>query len=93
MNNKTHTKAVALAYHKDIDPAPRVVAKGEYELATRIIAKAQTFGIPHFSNRLLVESLLHIPLDSYIPPELYSAVVEVFVWLLKCEQNAQLSKM
>lgn len=92
MTNKKADKAVALAYNAESDSAPRVVAKGEYELATRIIAKAQEYGIPSFSNRLLVESLLNIPLDSQIPPELYGAVVEVFVWLLKCEHNAQLSK-
>lgn len=85
-------KAVALAYDVLNDNAPRVVAKGRNEIALRIIAKAQEFGVPMFANPLLVQSLLDVPLDSSIPPELYNAVVEVFVWLLKCEQSAQLSK-
>jgi len=92
LNDKAKAKAVALAYNRESEPAPRVVAKGEREIAMRIIAKAQEFGIPHFSNHLLVESLFNIPLESYIPPELYGAVVEVFIWLLKCEHNAQLSR-
>ncbi|CUU40857.1 MULTISPECIES: EscU/YscU/HrcU family type III secretion system export apparatus switch protein [Helicobacter] len=85
-------KAVALSYDKQTDSAPRVVAKGQNELALRIIAKAKAFDVPLFANPLLVDSLLQIPLDSHIPPEMYNAVVEVFVWLLKCEKQAQLSK-
>lgn len=89
MKNK---KAVALAYNAQNDNAPRVVAKGKNELALKIIAKAQEFDVPLFTNALLVESLLQIPLDSHIPPQMYNAVVEVFVWLLQCEKAAQLSK-
>lgn len=88
----TNKKAVALAYNAQNDNAPRVVAKGRDELALRIIAKAQEFDVPLFCNALLVDSLLSLPLDSQIPPDMYNAVVEVFVWLLKCEKNAQLSK-
>lgn len=85
-------KAVALAYNAQIDNAPKVVAKGQHELADRIIAKAYEFDVPMLCNPMLVDSLLNIPLDNQIPQELYNAVVEVFVWLLKCEKNAQLSK-
>ena len=79
MNNQ---KAVALSYEAGKDSAPRVVAKGQNELAMRIIAKAKAFDVPLFANAL----------DSHIPSEMYNAVVEVFVWLLKCEREAQLSK-
>ncbi|RDU60313.1 EscU/YscU/HrcU family type III secretion system export apparatus switch protein [Helicobacter marmotae] len=85
-------KAVALSYNIKDDSAPRVVAKGRNELAARIIAKAKEFDVPLFANALLVDSLLEVPLESHIPPEMYNAVVEVFVWLLKCEREAQLSK-
>lgn len=85
-------KAVALSYDSHTDSAPRVVAKGQNELAMRIIAKAKAFDVPLFANALLVDSLLQVPLDSHIPPEMYNAVVEVFIWLLKCEKEAQLSK-
>ena len=84
-------KAVALAYNTHTDNAPKVVAKGRDELARRIIAKAQEFDVPMLCNAMLVDSLLNIPLDSEIPPELYNAVIEVFLWLLKCEKTAQLS--
>ena len=85
-------KAVALAYNSESDNAPRVVAKGQNDLALKIIAKAKEFDVPLFCNPMLVQSLLQIPLDSHIPPEMYNAVVEVFIWLLQCEKNAQLSK-
>lgn len=85
-------KAVALAYNSQVDIAPKVVAKGRGEIANKIIQKAKEFEVPMFCNALLVQSLLDIPLDSTIPPELYNAVVEVFVWLVKCERAAQLSK-
>lgn len=85
-------KAVALAYNAEVDSAPKVVAKGQNELALRIIAKAKEFDVPLFSNPMLAQSLLQVPIDSHIPPEMYNAVVEVFVWLVKCEQSAQLSK-
>lgn len=85
-------KAAALSYNKNEDNAPRVVAKGRDELARLIIAKAKEFDVPLFSNALLVDSLLNVPLDCEIPSEMYHAVVEVFVWLLKCEQSAQLSR-
>ena len=85
-------KAVALSYNAVNDNAPRVVAKGRNELAMRIVAKAKAFDVPLFTNHLLVESLFDVPLDSHIPPEMYNAVVEVFIWLLQCEREAQLSK-
>lgn len=85
-------KAVALGYNIKNDDAPRVVAKGKNEIAMRIIAKAKDFDVPLFTNALLVDSLLDLPLNSNIPPEMYNAVVEVFVWLLRCEKEAQISK-
>lgn len=85
-------KAVALKYNATQDAAPKVVAKGRNELALRIIAKAKAFDVPLFTNALLVDSLLNVPLDKHIPTEMYNAVVEVFIWLLECEKQAQLSK-
>lgn len=58
----------------------------------RIIAKAKEFEVPLFCNEALVDSLLDMPLDSEITPELYLAVSRVFAWILRCEQNAQLSQ-
>ena len=81
-------KAVALKYEKDSDSVPAVVAKGKGLVAQRIIQKASEFDIPLFKNELLTDSLLNVNIDEHIPPQLYKAVVEVFVWLTNNENRA-----
>lgn len=80
-------KAAALKYDKENDSAPKVVASGKGEVALKIIQKAKEFDIPLFANEALVNSLVDLKLDQEIPKELYSAVVEVFVWLMKNEEK------
>jgi flagellar biosynthesis protein len=91
MKKSINTKAVALKYKAYEDNAPKIVAKGKGALAQKIIQKAKEFDIPLFQNELLVDSLLKVEGDE-VPPRLYKAVAEVFVWLYKIEQNAQLSR-
>jgi flagellar biosynthesis protein len=78
-------KAVALKYDKEKDGAPRVIATGKGEVAQKIIQKAKDYNIPIFCNQELVASLINLELDKEIPANLYNAVVEVFVWLMKNE--------
>ncbi len=82
------TKAVALKYDKEQDDAPRVTAMGQGEVAQKIIEKAKEHHIPLFCNQELVNSLLHLDIDTQVPPSLYNALVEVFVWLMKNESKA-----
>lgn len=84
-------KAAALAYDQQKQRAPKLLAKGKGSIAEQIIKKAKEFEIPLFQNELLVDSLLDAPLDTEIPPALYRAVVEVFIWLYQSEKKAQLS--
>lgn len=95
MNNSTKTqlqRAVALAYEQNKQRAPKVLAKGEGLLAERIIEKAKEFDIPLFQSKALVDSLINLEIDEEIPPELYKAVVEVFIWLYNTESKVQASK-
>ena len=85
-------KAVALKYDQEGSSAPKVVAKGQGEIAKKILQKADEFEIPIFKNKALAESLLKLDVDEQIPPNLYKAVAEVFVWLMNAEQKAQLSR-
>lgn len=85
-------KAAALAYQTYQDNAPKVTASGQGAIAEYIINKAKEFDVPIFSNEALVNSLITLKLDEEIPTELYSAVVEVFIWLQECQKKAQLSK-
>ncbi len=84
-------KAVALQYQKNSNQAPKVVAKGKGEIADKILQKAKEFEVPIFQNEALANSLLSLDVDEQIPPNLYQAVAEVFVWLMQSEKKAQLS--
>lgn len=79
------TKAVALQYDALQHSAPKVVAAGKGTIAEQIIQKAQAFDIPLFSNPELADSLISLKVDTEIPPQLYQAVADVFVWLMKQE--------
>jgi len=85
-------KVVALKYQEDGASAPKVVAKGQGVIAEKIMEKAKEFDVPIFQNRALAESLLSLDTGEQIPPNLYKAVAEVFVWLMKSEKKAQISR-
>ncbi len=91
MKKFTNTKAVALKYKAYEEMAPKVVAKGKGELAKKIIQKAKEFDVPLFQNEELADMLLNVEVGEEIPPKLYDAVVEVFIWLYKLEEKAELS--
>jgi len=81
-------KAAALQYDTESKlGAPKVIASGKSHLAEQIISKAQEFDIPIFENRELADSLLGLEVNQEIPEELYRAVTEVFVWLMRVEKN------
>lgn len=85
-------KAVALAYDRTTQISPKIIASGKGELAKNIIEKANEFDIPLFKNKELVESLVDVEVGKDIPPKLYKAIAEVFVWLMKSEKKAQKGK-
>ena len=85
-------KAVALKYENQSTSAPKVIAKGKGAIAQKILEKADEFEIPIFQNEALANSLMELDLDEQIPPRLYKAIAEVFVWLMNSEQKAQMSR-
>ncbi len=84
-------KAVALKYKIAEQNAPQVIAKGSGEVAKKIIEKAKLYDIAIFNNESLANSLMKVEIDNSIPPNLYKAVAEVFVWLYNSETKAKLS--
>ena len=84
ITNPTHY-AVALAYEKGSNGAPRVVAKGADEVAARIRELARESRVPLVANPPLARALFRVELDTEIPAEHFKAVAEViaFVWRLK----------
>ncbi len=85
-------KAAALSYDSKRDNAPKILASGQGAVAEKIIAKAKEFDIPLFQNSELVELLVKEDSGSEIDPALFQAVAEVFVWLMRSEESAELSK-
>ncbi|PLX35709.1 MAG: hypothetical protein C0605_08680 [Hyphomicrobiales bacterium] len=78
----TGEKQTATALQYDGKGAPTVTARGEGELARRIIAAAEEAGVPIEENPLLSEALAGVELGAEIPVELYQAVAEVISFIL-----------
>jgi flagellar biosynthesis protein len=74
---------LAVALHYDKTGAPRVVAKGRGTLGAKIIEVAKANGIPIEENEILAGALSRIELGDEIPAELYKAVAEVLVFVLR----------
>ncbi len=92
MKKFTNTKAVALKYKAYEDLAPKVIAKGKGEIAKKIIEKAKKYDVPLFQNEEMANMLLNVDVGEEIPTKMYETVIEVFIWLYKLEEKAQLSK-
>jgi flagellar biosynthesis protein len=73
--------AVALQYDKT--GAPRVVAKGKGSLGAKIIEVAKAHDIPIEENEVLAGALSNVELGDEIPAELYKAVAEVLIFVLR----------
>ncbi|MDX1504737.1 MAG: EscU/YscU/HrcU family type III secretion system export apparatus switch protein [Spongiibacter sp.] len=76
---------IAVSLHYDGSEAPRVSAKGEGDVARRILELATEHDIPIYQNAELLQLLSRVELDSEIPPTLYIAVAEIiaFAYRLK----------
>ena len=87
IRNPTHF-AVALRYKPEEDNAPIVLAKGVDALALRISKVAEEHRIAVVENVPLARALYAgAELEREIPPELYGAVAEVLVYVLKLDKE------
>ncbi len=76
-------KAAALRYDTDKENAPRVLAKGEGEVAKNIIKIAELNDLPIKKDEDLIELLSKVEIDKEVPEALYKAVAEVFSFIYK----------
>ena len=74
---------LAVALHYDRKGAPRVVAKGRGTLGAKIVELARAHDIPIEENEVLAGALSNVELGEEIPAELYKAVAEVLVFVLR----------
>lgn len=87
IKNPTHF-AVALKYDTETDNAPMVVAKGQDELALRIIAVAEKSGVYIIEDRPLARAIYaSAEVKMEIPYAYYTAIAEVFALVYSVRNN------
>ena len=86
MKNK-HLKAAALKYERLKDKAPKVIAKGQKNIAEKIINIAKENNIPIKEDPELVEILCKLDLYEEIPEELYKVVAEILAYVYHISKN------
>lgn len=79
--------AAALGYDPNKADAPKLVAKGQGELAERIIALAKEHDIPIREDRDLITVLAKLDLDQEIPPELYRTIAELLAFVYRANNK------
>jgi flagellar biosynthesis protein len=76
-------RAAALKYSQEsADSAPVVVASGLGYVAEKIISVAQDNGVPIYHDDSLANLLSQLDVGCEIPPELYKAIVDIYVYFL-----------
>ena len=80
MSAGTYTQqAVALGYQAGA-PAPKILSQGRGAMAEAIITRARELGIPTKTDASLVEFLMQLDVNAWVPPELFAAVAQVMAW-------------
>ena len=82
-------KAAALRYDTNKENAPRVLAKGEGEIAKNIIKIAELNNLPIKKDEDLIELLSNVEIDKEVPEALYKAVAEVFSFIYKTTRKGK----
>jgi flagellar biosynthesis protein len=72
-------QAIALAYGRN--PVPLVTAKGEEDVAWRMIEEAKRQGVFITEDPQLLALLSRLKVDEEIPQELYTVVAVVLSWV------------
>lgn len=76
-------RQLAVALHYDKSGAPRVVAKGKGAIGAKIVEIAKAHDIPIEENEVLAGALSNVEIGDEIPEELYKAVAEVLIFVLR----------
>ncbi len=79
---------MALQYQRQRDPSPRVVAKGEGELALKILELAREHGVAIKEDPDLAQLLSAVELETQIPVEAFVAVAEILAFIYRAKTEA-----
>lgn len=77
---KKRKQAIAIQYNPD-EVAPKILASGTGIIADKIIEKAKSSDVPLYEDNKLANTLSKLDIGEYIPPELYSIVAEILVFV------------
>ncbi|PKN31192.1 MAG: hypothetical protein CVU63_25225, partial [Deltaproteobacteria bacterium HGW-Deltaproteobacteria-20] len=83
--NPTHL-ANAIRYVEGEDEAPVLVAKGDGDLARRIVEAAHAWGIPVVQDVPVARALAELAEGEPIPPGLYEAVAAILRDMIEQEE-------
>lgn len=86
-NRLMKDKAVALKYDPKKNGAPVIVASGMGYMAEKITEAAMQAGVPVYEDDSLATLLSQVKLGASVPPELYQAIVEIYVYFLNYVPN------
>jgi len=89
ITNPTHI-AVALRYEHGRMASPLIVAKGSGSLAQAMRDMAARHRIPVVRNPTLARRLFkELPVDQFVPPELYAQVARIIVWVFAMREQTR----
>ncbi len=77
---KKRKQAIAIQYNPD-EVATKILASGTGIIADKIIEKAKSSDVPLYEDNKLANTLSKLDIGEYIPPELYSIVAEILVFV------------
>ncbi|AXX87366.1 EscU/YscU/HrcU family type III secretion system export apparatus switch protein [Malaciobacter marinus] len=81
MEKQKIQKAAALKYDLEKDSAPKLIAKGQEQVAKNIIKIAKENELPIKKDEDLIELLSKLDIDKEIPASMYKAVAEIFSFI------------
>jgi type III secretion protein U len=81
VTNPTHY-AIAIHYKEEENQMPRILAKGEDNVARRMVEAAKQEGIPIMQHIPLARALFEeVDVGRFVPPDLIEPMAEVLRWL------------
>lgn len=86
-SDRNNRQAVALRYDPERTAAPEVTARGNGDIAGRIVALARDNGIHVYEDTTLAGLLSRLPEGQQIPEELYAVVAEVLAFVYRLEKG------
>lgn len=82
--------AIAIEYHEETEPAPKIITMGQGIMADKIVRVGQDAHVPIMRNVSLAQTLFQKGrIGDYVPEETYSAIAEVLQWLKRLEEGVE----